>query len=200
MSEQECNISIDETADIHPSVLLEGNITIGQFVRIGHGTVIVGDVTVGDHTRIACNVVLRGRNTIGSYVQIYDNACIEGGRGSGVGTAEERDRSIIADGAWINHGATMHGCQIAEGAIIGLNVALDYNTRVGKGAIVTNGSACPVDTVIPDNCIAVGVPAKIVKRNITDEDRIRVMGLLPSARVRHFGERQEQAALQKKGL
>ena len=198
MGEQRFKISIDETADIHPSVLLEGNITIGKYVRIRHGTTIVGDVTIGDHTGIACNVVIRGPNKIGSYVQIYDTVCIEGGRGQGVGTAATRDLSIIGDGAWINHGATMHGCQIGEGGIIGINVALDYNCKIGKGTIVTNGSACPIGTVIPDNCIAEGVPVKITKRDITDEDRLELLGLIPSQRVRYFGQRQEEAALQRK--
>lgn len=39
---------------------------------------------------------------------------IEGGRPAKVGSfkAEVPDRSIIGDGCWINHGATMHGTHI----------------------------------------------------------------------------------------
>jgi len=198
MTSWQSTVKIDERADVHPSVILEGNVSIGPYCKVEAGTVITGNVTVGDHTHIACNVTIRGRNTIGSYVQIYDNACIEGGRGSGVGTAKEADRSIIGNGAWINHSATLHGCQLSEGAIIGINVALDYNCKIGKGAVVTNGSACPVDTVIPDDCVAEGVPAKITKRNITDEDRLQILGLVPSARVRYFGGRYEEAMRENK--
>lgn len=198
MSEQRYEVQIDETAVVHPSVILEGNIQVGPYTRIEAGTVIVGNVTIGDHSHIACNVTVRGPNAIGSWVQIYDNVNIEGGRGAGVGTAVERDQSVIGDGAWINHGATMHGCVIGEGGIVGINVALDYNCKIGKGAIVTNGSACPINTVIPDNCIAEGVPAKVVKRDITDQDRLELLGLLPSARVRFFGGRYEQMAREKR--
>lgn len=188
-------VQIDPTASVHPSVILEGNITIGAYTRIGPGTVIVGDVTIGDHTLIQCNTVIRGTNRIGSWVHIYDMVCIEGGRPGGrVGgvTSEEPDRSIISDWCWVNHGSTMHGAQLAEGATLGLNVALDYNTRVGRDALLADGSACRVNTVIPDGCLANGVPAVVVKEGITDDDRREIMGLVPREWLRYAGERQEE--------
>ena len=86
----------------------------------------------------------------GVYAVGYDNVNIEGGRPAKVGSskAEVPDRSIIGDGCWINHGATMHGTQIGEGGAVGLNACCDYNTRIGKGAILANGSATHTDQVI----------------------------------------------------
>jgi carbonic anhydrase/acetyltransferase-like protein (isoleucine patch superfamily) len=134
--------NIDPTADVHPSVILEGTVTIGAFTKIGAGTVITGNVTIGHHSLVQCNVTIRGRNEIGNYTHIYDNVCIEGGRPAKVGssTAEEPDRSIIGNHCWVNHGATMHGTQIGDGGAVGLNACCDYNTRVGKGAVLANGS------------------------------------------------------------
>lgn len=197
----EAKIIIDPTAEVHPSAILEGNITVGKYTKIGAGTVITGNVTIGDYTRIECNVVIRGNNTIGSWVHIYDLVCIEGGRPAKVGssTAEVPDRSIIGDYCWINHGATMHGSQLGEGAVLDLNACLDYNCRIGKGAIVTNGSAVRFNTVVPDNCIVEGVPAKIVKENITDEDRLQLMGLIPREWVRYAGLQQEKRIKEKLG-
>ncbi len=202
MAQKQLGVNMDETADVHPSVVLEGNITIGKFTKIGAGTVITGNVTIGHHTLIQCNVVIRGHNTIGNWVHIYDLVCIEGGRPARVGgsAAEEPDRSLIGDECWINHGATMHGSQLGDGAVLDLNACLDYNCRIGKGAIVTNGSACRVNTVVPDNCIAEGVPAGIVKEHITDEDRRQLMGLVPREWVHYAGERQEKQIREKKGL
>ena len=202
MGERVFTLRIDETADVDPSVILQGDITIGKWTKIGPGTVIVGNVTIGHHTLVQCNVVIRGTNVIGDYVHIYDSVCIEGGRPAHVGgsMAETPDRSIIANEAWINHGATMHGSQIGEGGVLCLNASLDYNCRVGSGAIVTNGSACRVGSVVPDNCVAEGVPAQIVRRDITDDDRRELMGLLPRAWVRYAGDRQEEAIRAKKGL
>ena len=196
MAAQEGSINVDETADVHPSVILEGKVAIGAFTVVGAGTVITGDVVIGHHSLVQCNVVLRGKIRIGSYVHIYDSVCIEQGRPAKVGgsAAEEPDQSVIADEAWINHGATMHGSRIGRGGVVGLNACLNYNCRVGAGAIVTDGSACPVDFVVPDDAVAEGVPARIVRENITDEDRIRLMGLVPKTWAHYAGDLQEEAA------
>ncbi len=194
MTASESGVCIHRTADVDPSVILRGNVTVGEYTVIGPGTVIVGDVTIGHHSLVQCNVVIRGRNAIGNYVHIYDSVCIEQGRPAKAGgsAAEVPDESVIDDEGWINHGATMHGSRIGRGAVLGLNAALDYDCRIGAGAIVTDGSACYVGTVVPANCIAEGVPARIVQRDITDQDRIRIMGLVPREWVHYAGKLQEQ--------
>ena len=188
-------INIDPNAYVHPSAILEGNVTIGEFTRVGAGTVISGNATIGHHCVIECNTVIRGTNTIGNWVHIYDLVNIEGGRPGGLvggNINKERDKSIIGNGCWINHGATMHGSQMEDGAVLDLNACLDYNARLGKGALVTNGSAVHYDTVVPDNCMVEGVPAKVVKENITDDDRRERIGLLPAEYVRYAGEQTEK--------
>ena len=179
--------NIHPTADIHPSVILEGKVTVGAYTKIDAGTILMGNVTIGHHTLIRCNVTIRGTNQIGNYTHIYDNVCIEGGRPAKVGgsRAETPDRSIIGDGCWINHGATMHGTQIADGGAVGLNACCDYNTRIGKGAILADGSATHVDQVIAENSFVEGVPAVVKKTDITDQDRLDYFGVLPSAWTRY---------------
>ena len=188
------SINVHPTADIHPTVLLEGNVTVGAYTKIDSGTIITGNVTIGHHTLIRCNVVIRGRNTIGNYTHIYDSVCIEGGRPAQVGSsmAEVPDRSIIGDECWVNHGATMHGTQVADRGAIGLNACCDYNMRIGKGAILANGSATHVDQVIPDNSFAQGVPAQVVQENITDDDRRAYFGLVPAEWTHYEGDRIEE--------
>jgi len=118
IAQKQSGINIHPTADVHPSVILEGRVTVGPYTRIDIGTIITGNVTIGHHTLIRCNVTIRGTNKIGNYTHIYDNVNIEGGRPAKVGSsrAQVPDRSIIGDGCWINHGATMHGTQVGDGA------------------------------------------------------------------------------------
>jgi len=196
------NHDIDPTADIHPTVHLEGRVTVGPFTKIDAGTIITGNVTLGHHTLIRCNVTIRGTNRIGNYTHIYDNVNIEGGRPAKVGssTAEVPDRSIIGDHCWINHGATMHGTQLADGAAVGLNACCDYNTRLGPGAVLANGSATRVDQVIPENAFAEGVPAVVKKENITDDDRRAYFGLLPGGWTSFEAANIEASIRRKKGL
>lgn len=202
MTQKKSAIDIDKTAEIHSSAILEGDIKVGAFTTVGQGTMIVGKVSIGHHCNIACGVVIRGAS-IGNWVHIYDLVLIEGGRpGNYAGgvTCKEPDRSIIGDGCWINHGATMHGSQLGDGAVLDLNACLDYNCTIGKGSIVTNGTAVHFGTVIPDNCIVEGVPARIIKENITDDDRRALMGLLPSDWVRYAGEQTEKRIRKKLGM
>jgi len=202
MTQQESGISVHPTAEVHPTVLLEGNVTVGPYTKVDAGTIITGNVTIGHHTLIRCNVVVRGRNTIGNYTHIYDSVCIEGGRPAKLGSsmAEVPDRSIIGDDCWINHGATMHGTQLSDGAAVGLNACCDYNTRLGKGAILANGSATHHDQVIPENSFAEGVPAKVIKEPITDDDRRDYFGLIPAAWTHFEGDRIEEDIRRRKGL
>jgi len=157
-------------------------LSIGEKTSIGIGSVLVGNISVGHHSIIAVNCAIRGTHRIGNYVHIYDLVNLEGGRPY----EDTGDVSIVEDYAWVNHGATMHGSIIRECGVLDINAGLDYHCEIGRGAIVTNGSACYVGTVIPENCIAEGIPAKVIKENISDEDRRALMGLIPKKWVTEF--------------
>jgi carbonic anhydrase/acetyltransferase-like protein (isoleucine patch superfamily) len=200
---KENKLNIDPTALVHSTAILEGNITIGAFTQIGAGTVLTGTITIGHHTLVECNVVIRGNNKIGDWCHIYDLVNIEGGRpGNHLGgvTSEVPDSSTIGNYCWVNHGATMHGSQLADGAIVDINACLDYNCRIGPGSLVANGSAVRFDSVIPAHCLVEGVPAKIVKENLTDEEIRAKMGLLPAEWLQFAGEAQEKRIREIKGL
>ena len=195
-------ISIDPTAFVHPTVILEGKINVGPYVYIDAGSILTGNITVGDHTLIRCNVTIRGKVTIGSYTHIYDNVNIEGGRPAkptGGSLAEVADQAIIGDHCWINHGAIMHGTQIGDGGAVGLNATADYNTHIGKNAILANGSATRVGMVICDACLFEGVPAVLKRKDLTEADRAEYFGVSPLAWTTFEGDRQEVKAKQRMG-
>jgi len=182
-------IRIHPTAKVHPSVIIDGDATVGAHASIGAGTALSGSVNIGHHSLIACNVTIRGGDVeIGNYTHIYDNACIEGGRPANYGscTGLQPDKTTIGDHCWVNHGAVMHGTQMADCSTVGLNSCCDYDTRIGKGAVLANGSATKVGQRIPADCIAEGVPAVVVKENITDEDRSALLGLNPSSWIAQY--------------
>ena len=70
----------------------------------------------------------------------------------------------------------------------------DYDTRLGVGAVLANGSATHVGQVIPENSFAQGVPAVVLKQEITDDDRIETFGLIPRMWTHYEGDRQEERA------
>jgi carbonic anhydrase/acetyltransferase-like protein (isoleucine patch superfamily) len=195
-------MNIDPTAYVDPTVILHGKVTIGPYSYVDAGTILTGDVTIGHHSLLRCNITIRGKVKIGNYTHIYDNVNIEQGRPAkpiGGSTAEVADQAIIGDECWVNHGAIMHGTQIEDGGAVGLNTACDYNTHIGKGAILADGSATHHNQVIPENCFAEGVPAVIKRKGLTDKDRMEYFGLLPKTWTHFEGDRQEANAKKKLG-
>lgn len=90
---------------------------------------------------------------------------------------------IVADGALINAYASIHhdvsigmysevsphavllgGVSIGDLTTIGSNATVLPKVKIGSNVVVGAGSVVTKD--LPDNCIAVGVPAKIIKSNI----------------------------------
>lgn len=63
----------------------------------------------------------------------------------------------------INQGAKFYGpVVIEEGAWIGINVVILPNVSIGKNAVV--GANSVVNKNVPDNSIAVGIPARIINK------------------------------------
>jgi UDP-2-acetamido-3-amino-2,3-dideoxy-glucuronate N-acetyltransferase len=195
-------MNIDPTAWVHPSVILEGKISIGAFTEVDAGTILKGNITIGHHCVLRCNNALRGNIQIGNYVSIYDNVNIEGGRPALVGSSQAKvdERGIIGDFAWINHGATMHGTVIEPYGAVGINGGCDYGTVIGRGAVLSNGSATHVGQIIPANSFAEGVPAVVKKQNITDQDRLGYFGLIPEKWALYEGADNERTIRRRLGM
>ena len=183
-------VEIDPTADVHPNVVFRGKVKIGPYCQIEAGVLLVGEVRtglkIGSHSIVKANSTLRGEITVGNNVIICEQVNVEGGRpGDFLGSAlsSEPDRAIFGDGTIIGPGTAMHGAVFGENCIVGMRCSFDYNTRIGAGCVIDSGTATNVDQLIPDNCHIAGVPARIVKHNIDDSDRLKLLGFLPMQRA-----------------
>lgn len=54
-------------------------------------------------------------------------------------------------------------CKIGEGSFIGTGAIILPNVKIGKNVVIGAGAVVSKD--LPDNCVAVGIPAKIIKQN-----------------------------------
>lgn len=116
-----------------------GNVIIGNNTMIGIGSVIIGPVSIGNHVMLAQNIVVSGLN------HGYEDPAIPPSL-----QKELKKQIVISDDVWI--GAN---CVITAGITIGKHVV------VGAGSVVTKS--------IPDYCVAVGNPAKIIKQYSFEE-------------------------------
>lgn len=126
-----------------------GGVTIGNNSYLGENSIIrAGNtITIGNNVLIAHNVTIIDTDSheIDSFerAESYKNL-IKNGHPMEEPYSVENSPIIIKDYAWISYGVSiLKGITIGEGAIIGC------------GSVVTHD--------IPDYCLAVGNPAKVIK-------------------------------------
>lgn len=131
-------IDIHPTAFVHPSAL------------------IYGHVTIGPRASIWCNAVIRAET---AHVEIHEGANIQ----DFVMIHTDPQRPVIV-GAYtsVTHHVTLHGCTIGDHCLIGINATVYNGSHVGAGSIVGQHAYLKDRTLVPDNSIIVGSPAKVI--------------------------------------
>ncbi len=114
-------------------------------------SVVAMDVMVGEGSVIAAGAVVNPASCVGENVIINTNASID-------------HECVIADGAHVGPGVRLggkvsvgRGSWIGIGAIVKDKVDIGTNSIVGAGAVVLND--------IPDNVVAYGCPAQVIRPN-----------------------------------
>jgi acetyltransferase EpsM len=111
---------------------------------------IANNVTIGDGTVVAAGVVVNPGSTIGENVIINTCASID-------------HECIIDNGVHVCPGVHMGGnVTIGKGAWIGIGATIREKVTIGKHTLI--GAGAVVIEEIPDNVVAFGVPAKIIKK------------------------------------
>jgi carbonic anhydrase/acetyltransferase-like protein (isoleucine patch superfamily) len=132
---------------------------------VAENAVVIGDVEIGENASVWYNCVLRGDVNfirIGARTNIQDGTIIHVSRG-------EKFPTIIEDEVTVGHSATVHGCYIETGALIGIGAIVLDGARIGRNSLVAAGSLVTPQTVIPERSFVVGSPAR-VKRELSGEE------------------------------
>jgi len=111
-----------------------GDVVIGKETRIGMSNVIIGPVTIGNSVIFAQNIVLSGLN------HSYENIDLP------ISNQKETTSPIIVEDE----------CWVGANAVITAGVTLGKHSVVAAGAVVTKN--------IPPYCVAVGNPARVIKK------------------------------------
>jgi gamma-carbonic anhydrase len=138
---------------------------IHETAFIAENAVIVGDVEIGERASVWYNCVLRGDVNyirIGAGTNIQDGCVIHVSRGPEFPT-------VIEPQVTVGHSATVHGCYVETGSLIGIGAIILDGARIGKNSLVAAGSLVTPNTQIPERSFVLGSPAR-VKRELTDEE------------------------------
>lgn len=138
---------------------------IDDSVFVAENAVIIGDVEIEKDASVWYNCVLRGDVNficIGEKTNIQDGTIIHVSR-------KKEYSTIIEHEVTVGHSATIHGCYIETGSLIGIGAIILDGVRIGKNSLVAAGSLVTPNTQIPERSLVMGSPAK-VKREMTDEE------------------------------
>ncbi|MEH6626448.1 MAG: gamma carbonic anhydrase family protein [Motiliproteus sp.] len=144
---------------------------------------VIGSVVVGHQVSIWFNVVIRGDNetiTIGDGSNIQDASVLHTDPGYPL---------FIGQGVTVGHKAMLHGCEVGDNSLIGINAVVLNGAKIGRNCLIGANCLVPEGMDIPDGSLVVGCPGK-VRRSLSEEE---VAGLRQNAEhyvenMRRFSE------------
>lgn len=111
-------------------------------------------IVIGDHTNIEqnCHIVCANKVLIGNYVTIAGYTYI---------SDEDHEYRYINKGV-LQQPLIVKETIIGDECFIGMGARIMPGVKLGRHCIV--GANCVVNKSIPDYCVVVGVPCRIIKR------------------------------------
>lgn len=124
---------------------------------VAPGAVVLGDVTLGAHASIWYGCVLRGDMApivVGERSNVQDGTIVhvDAGKPARIGAR-----------VGIGHRAVIHGCTIEDDCLIGMGSILLNDVRVGSGSVVAAGAVVTEGTQVPPNSLVMGVPGRVAR-------------------------------------
>ena len=129
--------TIHPDAYVHPDAVVIGDVRIGALSSIWPGAVLRGDygtIVVGERTSIQDGAVV---HAVAEFPTVVGSDCV------------------------IGHIAHLEGCVIHDRALVGSGSVVLHHAHVHSGATVAAGCVVTNNGVVPENALAVGVPATI---------------------------------------
>lgn len=149
-------------------------------VWVAPGAAVIGDVEIGRDSSVFYGAVLRGdvhAIRIGERTNIQDQSTLH--------VTEGRYPTILGDDITVGHRAVVHGCRVANGALIGIGAVVLDGAAIGENALVAAGAVVRPEQVVGAETLWAGVPAKEIRRLSAEEialQRERTLRYVETAR------------------
>ena len=136
---------------------------VHESVKIFEGVKIVGNVKIDAESSVWFNAVLRGDIepiTIGKYSNVQDNCVVHSSKNFPVN---------LGNYVSVGHAAVLHGCEIGDNCLIGMNSTVLNGVTIGKNSIVGAGAVVTEGKEFEEGSLILGIPAKAVRKLTNDE-------------------------------
>ena len=132
------------------------DVTLDQPAFIHDSAGLYGKVYLGPGSSIWPNVVMRAEMFeihIGARSNIQDFVMIHVGHNT---------PTIVGEDCSITHHVTLHGCELGDRCLIGINALVMDGVKIGANSIVAGNTVIREGAEFPENSIIAGVPGKLV--------------------------------------
>jgi carbonic anhydrase/acetyltransferase-like protein (isoleucine patch superfamily) len=137
---------------------LDGHVpSIAGTAYVADDATVIGKVTIGEYASVWPGAVIRADDdtiTIGERSNVQDGAVLHVDPGMPL--------RIGAD-VTVGHLATLHGCTIGDGTLVGLGAIVYNNATIGRDCLIGAGTIVTEGKAFPDRSLIVGAPAKLVR-------------------------------------
>jgi gamma-carbonic anhydrase len=131
---------------------------LGKLAFLAENAVIIGDVEIGDGSSVWYSVVIRGdvhSIRIGKHSNIQDLVMVH--------CTYQYSPTIVGDDVTVGHGAVIHGCEIRDRCLIGMNAVVLDKAVVGPDVVVAAGAVVLEGSILEPGFLYGGIPAKKIK-------------------------------------
>lgn len=125
---------------------------------------LIGEVHLHEDSSVWFGCVIRGdinSISIGERTNVQDLSILH---------VTEKHKVKIGKEVTIGHRVTVHGCEIGDNCLIGMNSVIMDGVKIGKNCLVAAGSLLPPGKVYPEGQLIIGSPA-VAKRELSEEEK-----------------------------
>ena len=97
---------------------------------------------------------------MGANCSIQDNVVVH---------CSSKNAGVVGNGVTVAHSAIVHACRIGDECLVGAGAIIFDGATIGTHSIIGIGSVVLEGRAIPPRSVAVGAPAKVMRKT-TDED------------------------------
>lgn len=137
-------VKFHASAYVAPSAQVMGKVTLQAGVSVWFNAVIRGD----------CDPIMVGENS-----NVQDGSVLHTDYGFPMN---------IGKGVTIGHKVMLHGCDIDDYSLIGINAVILNGAKIGKHCVIGANALITENMVVPDRSVVMGSPGKVVKQ-VSDE-------------------------------
>lgn len=131
---------------------------LGKLAFLAETAVLIGDVEIGDESSVWYGAVMRGdvhSIRIGRRTNVQDLVMVH--------CTYDYSPTVVGDDVTVGHGAVIHGCEIKDRCLIGMNAVVLDKAVVGPDVVVAAGAVVLEGMVLEPGYLYGGIPARKLK-------------------------------------